>query len=263
MEVPMHTTKRSILTSLFAASALVAACGGSTSSSLTNAFDGGGDGSKEPDGATKAGPDAGHTDAHATTDARTPLDSGARGDTGAGHDAGGSADSGTPQDSGGLHHDAGRPNCPPNAPSVGSACPEIGFVCQYGSSSVLGCNQIFLCQASGWTLEPGAGDAGRCSAGGSCPASSPTGTCSVLNEQCSYEGNPGSACQCSFGSPPSDMLHWTCDSLPQGCPTPRPGIGSPCSGPGLDCDYGRCSGGIELKCKDGTWQPVQSGVCPG
>jgi len=199
------------------------------------------------------------TDAHATTDARTPLDSGARGDTG----AGGSADSGTPQDSGGLHHDAGRPNCPPNAPSVGSACPEIGFVCQYGSSSVLGCNQIFLCQASGWTLEPGAGDAGRCSAGGSCPASSPTGTCSVLNEQCSYEGNPGSACQCSFGSPPSDMLHWTCDSLPQGCPAPRPGIGSPCSEPGLDCDYGRCSGGIELKCKDGTWQPVQSGVCPG
>jgi hypothetical protein len=40
----------------------------------------------------------------------------------------------------------------------------------------------------------------------------------------------------------------------KGCPEPRPRIGDVCSEPALTCDYGACTGGIELQCEDGYWQ---------
>jgi hypothetical protein len=54
---------------------------------------------------------------------------------------------------------------------------------------------------------------------------------------------------------------WTCSQPAAGCPNPRPRIGSSCSQDGLSCNYGACSGGVEVQCKDGYWQ--QANVpCP-
>jgi hypothetical protein len=47
----------------------------------------------------------------------------------------------------------------------------------------------------------------------------------------------------------------------QGCPDPRPRIGSACTTSGLDCDYGACTGGVNVECVSGAWQQ-QNTACP-
>ncbi len=46
---------------------------------------------------------------------------------------------------------------------------------------------------------------------------------------------------------------WQCSS-PQGCPEPRPRLGDACTQTGQSCDYGACTGGVAVVCKDGYWQ---------
>ena len=77
--------------------------------------------------------------------------------------------------------------------------------------------------------------------------------CKPENLTCPYtEG----VCICtrSFGGPVKLTPAWDCFATPPGCPSPRPHLGASCSQPGLDCNYGACSGGVDLACKDGYWQ---------
>src|SRR6202042_3278987 len=64
-------------------------------------------------------------------------------------------------------------------------------------------------------------------------------------------------CQAPFGLPggPSNGGgYWGC--VPeQGCPFPRPRLGTACSSEGTDCTYEACS--YDQVCHDGVWQAEQ------
>jgi hypothetical protein len=120
------------------------------------------------------------------------------------------------------------------------------------------CNEVISCTMTGWSFPPPA----HCLPG-MCPASYaavPQGmTCSPDGLDCAY---PEGQCNCGNPGPvvgPNPV--WTCAQPAQGCPNPRPRIGSACSQPGLSCDYGACSGGVEVQCKDGSWQRANV-ACP-
>jgi hypothetical protein len=58
---------------------------------------------------------------------------------------------------------------------------------------------------------------------------------------------------------------WCCPDAPPGgsCPSPRPRLGTACTTSTSVCDYGACSGNVELQCTDGVWQKVTQFGCPG
>jgi hypothetical protein len=68
-------------------------------------------------------------------------------------------------------------------------------------------------------------------------------------------------CTNSLGGPVMVNAVWYCVPTPAGCPPPRPHLGDPCAQPGLDCNYGACSGGVDVVCKSGFWQE-QLTACP-
>ncbi len=187
-------------------------------------------------------------------------------DGGARSDSGGSSDSGAGQDSGGGTSDGGTgegggtgPACPVSPPPLGGACLTLGLECEYGSDPNPACDQLVQCTSSGWQS---AGGPTTCT-GGTCPATYaqvPVGqSCVPTNLTCDY---PEGTCICSLGTGPiGTSPHWICWPATSGCPSPRPRIGSPCGQPGLSCDYGACAGGVELECKDGTWQQALT-PCP-
>jgi hypothetical protein len=202
-------------------------------------------------------------------------DAGSGGDTGASNDAGSGGD-GSPIDAG---HDAstgtdaggvdgggadGGQACPDNVPAAGSPCPSSGLACEYGTSANVGCDTVVRCTASGWSMP----DVSQC-AMGQCPASYdavPMGQlCSPQGLDCSY---PKGTCTCSASPGPvlivdgSILVDWHCFPAVAGCPSPRPRIGAPCSQEGTSCDYGACTGGVELSCTGRTWQE-QGVACPG
>jgi hypothetical protein len=85
--------------------------------------------------------------------------------------------------------------------------------------------------------------------------------CSPAGLDCAY---PQGQCNCTYTLPVGgNMPVWTCFT-PTNCPEPRPRIGSACSSSGTTapCDYGACSGGIELQCSGGYWKEVLV-PCPG
>jgi hypothetical protein len=49
---------------------------------------------------------------------------------------------------------------------------------------------------------------------------------------------------------------WYCEDPSPGCPRPHPRVGSSCTTPALECDYGECAvpDGTVLKCTGGVWQ---------
>ncbi|MDD1750759.1 MAG: hypothetical protein LUO89_12905 [Methanothrix sp.] len=173
-----------------------------------------------------------------------------------GSDGGPGSDGGTGSDGGG-----GGGGCPASQPTVGAACSTLNMQCEYGSNPNPSCNQLFECTSSGWVDQ---------SSGGACPPSSlcpssytsvPAGqSCSPDTLTCAY---PDGECICTtnFGGPQSQTARWDCIPATNGCPSPRPDIGASCSQPGLDCNYGACSGGVDLVCKDGRWQQ-QNIPCP-
>jgi len=76
------------------------------------------------------------------------------------------------------------------------------------------------------------------------------------------------ACNASRGGPvlidASASATWACQvPTTQGCPTPRPPLGSPCTQTGLFCDYGGCNipGGTAEQCTGGRWQQAFA-ACP-
>jgi hypothetical protein len=177
-------------------------------------------------------------------------------------------DSGTdssPPSDGGL-----GPLCPPTAPSDGSPCSKEGLSCEYGSDPNLYCNAYAQCSLGKWQVNvpPPSGCPTQPNQG-TCPssyASVPVGQLcgNLVGLTCSY---PQGFCGCavpSFGPYPADasaVAEWVCDQPEQGCPQPRPKLGSACSKPGQTCDYGSCSlpTGTSIICQDGAWENAPFG----
>lgn len=163
-------------------------------------------------------------------------------------DDGGTGNDGSPGSDGG-----GGSACPKSPPTAGAACTPVDLRCEYGTNPNPSCNQIFACTPSGWVDQT----SGSACPAGQCPAtyaSVPSGQdCSPESLTCAY---PEGECICtrSFGGPQMLTPKWDCIPATDGCPSPRPDIGTSCSQAGLDCNYGACSGGVDLVCKDGRWQ---------
>jgi hypothetical protein len=181
-----------------------------------------------------------------------------------GTDAPGKSETGSP-DSGSDTGPGGA--CPSSAPTESAACSPVGLECEYGSNPNPDCNQLWDCTTAGWsndTAKTGCPPAGDCPP--SYAAAMGTGaavTCALAEEDltCSY---PQGTCICSDGSLPTvGGPDWMCIPATASCPSPRPALGSACSDPGTECDYGACSGGIAIMCKDGVWQQDKMVACPG
>jgi hypothetical protein len=167
--------------------------------------------------------------------------------------------------------------CPASS-AVGGACSFSSYPgpCEYGNDPRVGCDPIYVCQGNQWVPD----DVGGCGLldgpdGGNSPACPATfagvdqgGQCSVSGAECLY---PEAFCQCAvncFGAcagPDSGIpTTWQCDvpDPANGCPIPRPRLGTSCHVPGKQCDYGACSGNIAETCQYDVW--VESSVpCPG
>jgi len=161
---------------------------------------------------------------------------------------------------GGPTGDAAVVACPHSAPPEHTSCPLSGLRCEYGADPNPACNQVYQCgPGTGWLVEPyGACAKGTCAA---TYASVPQNQdCTTNGLTCAY---PEGECICTqdFGGPVRQTPGWFCIAAQSGCPSPRPDIGSACSTPDAQCDYGACSGGVGLSCTDGRWQ--ESAVtCP-
>jgi hypothetical protein len=135
----------------------------------------------------------------------------------------------------------------------------VGLQCEYGTNPNPACNTDYTCGATGWSYPPH----GPICPTGTCPASYsavPQGkSCTPAGLDCSY---PEGQCNCAETLPVSTGGPvWQCATPAPGCPSPRPDIGSACTQTGLECDYGACTGGVMLQCKDGYWQEVVT-PCP-
>jgi hypothetical protein len=132
--------------------------------------------------------------------------------------------------------------------------------CEYGDNPNPSCDDIVTCEPTGtWSYPtPGPG----CPTG-TCPATYtqvPQGQdCNPQGLDCGYSQGQ---CNCDV-EPESAKLGpvWLCTTPAAGCPDPRPNIGASCTQPGLSCDYGACTGGVELQCTEGTWQE-EATACP-
>jgi hypothetical protein len=134
----------------------------------------------------------------------------------------------------------------------------MGMQCEYGNDPNPDCNVIYSCGASGWST-PGPS---QCVAG-TCPQSYADvpqfQDCMPQGLDCAYAQGQ---CNCADTVPASGPSpKWQCSTPMQGCPEPRPRIGSMCTVPGLDCDYGACTGGVNVECTQGAWQE-QATACP-
>jgi hypothetical protein len=155
-----------------------------------------------------------------------------------------------PQDAGG---------CVDTPPTCIGACGDTSApTCVNGDWQCLG--DASTCTDSSAPPPEDAGDGG-------CPDLSvvETGTgCGSYGLACYY---PGVACICSkevavgVGTGPD----WLCVTLPSGCPTDPPDLGTPCGDPSLThCNYGECFGGKGRACVNGVWRDVSPGAygCP-
>lgn len=199
--------------------------------------------------------------------------SGTTGSSGSSGSTGSSGSSGTTSGGG----DTLSPRCPPTAPPDGSSCSSgAGVTCEYGGKGAfLECSTVAVCGADAtWSTttpdpsckgvqsenEPACPSSyAALGAGAACPAN--------VQDSCAY---PEGLCNCATCSSPDGGLMgnpgkgWSCARWPspQGCPTPRPRIGSACAVEGQDCNYvNYCSavylGLPDAKCVDGVWQPQQ------
>jgi hypothetical protein len=179
----------------------------------------------------------------------------------AGADDGGGSGSGSSSGaSSGSSSGIGGGGCPASLPTAGAACAPSGVRCEYGNDPNPQCNVVVTCQGSaGWSAPP----PGVHCTPGTCPASYadvPQGKdCTPQGLDCAY---PQGQCNCAGTLPVSGPNPvWQCSTPASGCPEPRPREGSPCTSAGQTCDYGACTGGVELQCSDGYWQ-VSVVPCP-
>jgi len=184
---------------------------------------------------------------------------------GSAHDSGPAPLDGGGQDGGG--HDASpplSPDCPAMLPAAGTACTHENVQCEYGDAWwSVSCDSVVQCQGSVWTTyqasyEPCSPEPGPNSA--SCPAdfaAVPQGECAPAGLTCIY---PQGECSCAVPFGPVEIDGGTADwgCVPeQGCPFPRPLLGSPCTGEGTSCTYEACSYGET--CTNGLWAAEEEG----
>ncbi|HEY1695362.1 MAG TPA: hypothetical protein VGG39_24505 [Polyangiaceae bacterium] len=156
--------------------------------------------------------------------------------------------------------------CPGSAPVAESACTG-SFECEYGDDPDVSCDTVATCNSGRWLVRP-ATQGCAISAGAGCPATYAAllqqSLCTPENLECAFaEARCTCATHCGMVGRPEAT--WCCPDAPQsgnGCPSPRPRIGSTCSTSGTVCDYGGCDGNVTLQCSGGSWQPTQVG-CPG
>ena len=134
----------------------------------------------------------------------------------------------------------------------------VGLECEYGSNPSPDCDRTYDCTSAGWST-PAPVDC----VSGTCPATykdvDQGKACTPMGLACSYaEGQ----CNCSNQPIAAPSPIWQCSTPVAGCPEPRPDIGTACTQPGLQCDYGACTGGAAEECTDGYWQQAAVG-CPG
>ncbi len=259
----MHWSRSSLV--LAVGTAWAAACGGSA---FTTTGTGNGDGGSE--GGSGGEASSGGASGGASTGSGSTSGSGGSSGASSGASSGGSSEAGVGEagaSSGGGRDggagDGGIPvgPCPAAAPAVSSTCSHDGLTCEWGSKNVPDCDVVATCTAGLWVLQKIGLD---CTSGANCPTAKPTelATCTAAMT-CDYTGN---RCECSAGSPPSNVLHWYCQAPGTGCPLPRPRLGATCApAPGLSCDYGSCviPGGNTEDCTDaGIWASGSVG-CPG
>lgn len=153
--------------------------------------------------------------------------------------------------------------CPATPPGVGTQCTpfKAGEKCEYGKNPDPNCNQIFVC--TGTWVDQSANSV--CPSQSNCPGQFSDvqvgQECSYNTLSCSY---PQAECICtqSVGGLVTQTPQWDCFPAQSGCPQPRPDIGTACSTPNQSCNYGACSGGVQLTCTSGgTWQEAVT-VCP-
>jgi hypothetical protein len=155
----------------------------------------------------------------------------------------------------------------------------MGLLCEYGDDRDWNCNVVAHCKP-GNTWEMAASGNPMCPSpplglGPGCPAShaaaSQGNVCMQNEEVCSY---PEGICVCQPGftigpgmpdaSPPPST--WQCAMPSAGCPAFRPRIGSACSMPDLQCDYGVCGvpSGSAYQCDAaGYWTDAFGTPCGG
>jgi hypothetical protein len=189
--------------------------------------------------------------------------------------------------------DGGQPAgaCPATAPSAGSACtvpwdtvdggPAL-LDCEYGGDPNLGCNVVMQCTSmdARWVAvdrsllssAPTACPSVEAAGSALCPPGIAT-LLSGMGPDCSVQGfancsYPEGRCQCRSNMGTST---WTCENSPaDGCPRPRPRLGSSCSDTDagqLQCDYGYCfppsTYGASQACFEGHWEYASGQFCPG
>lgn len=152
--------------------------------------------------------------------------------------------------------------CPSTTPPSGGSCTSEGVTCEYGTDPNTSCNATFVCQGGKWLVPRGGG---QCPSGATCPATfgdvPQSKQCKPEFETCVYAQ---ATCYCTRSGPVfGENAVWQCVPQPDGCPTPRPALGSACSKSqaGQKCNYGACYGGVAEICKGGYWQ-TDSVVCP-
>lgn len=151
--------------------------------------------------------------------------------------------------------------CPASAPADGAACGVLGLDCEYGGDHRARCNVVARCSAGQWHV---AAPSGPCATGvdAGCPATyasvTPLAACGPFGLTCSYADGV-----CGCGRIAHQYDGWQCDAPDQGCPWPRPALGSSCAVPDQTCDYGACTivGGDRQTCTAGTWREVAV-ACP-
>lgn len=184
------------------------------------------------------------------------------------------------------------PGCPATEPAEGGACPKPDLRCEYGTDFDPLCNHVLLCTgASQWvkasypaaspscpTVVPTLGaNPAECAAS---PADVPVEQACTKEVTCEFDGTHcfcGGFCESyPVGHIPCDAdagivtdccdlgkLAWHCFGGPAYCPTPRPGVGTPCTTEGAECAVevpGEC-GQAKLACKGGVWD-VEVDSCP-
>lgn len=156
------------------------------------------------------------------------------------------------------------PDCPASAPAVDSACTQEGLQCEYGDAWwSVSCDVVVECDGGQWSeaqvdYEPCSPQPGPNSS--QCPATYgdvPQGECPSDGLVCAYAQGE---CTCQVPLGPIEIdggtPDWGC--LPgDGCPFPRPRLGTSCPTEGISCTYEACEYGET--CMGGVWQSEEEG----
>lgn len=172
-----------------------------------------------------------------------------------------------------LSRDGGD-GCPDSAPDDGTACPENGLTCSWGTDPRFGCRTQAICENDGNGLLWEIGTASCPEPPPVCPkkAPNPTSDAGVFHQTkctkkelgltCVYDEVAYTCTRCSGTLCQSDPT-WSVTDLAAHCPTDVPNLGAACTKEGLDCDYNECADsqfydlwayGVGMRCTTGTWQ---------